>query len=254
MDKTSAVPGTAAFQKFMRVVQVVSDQPHQLTIGALAKLLALPRPTIHRIVDALVAEGMLVSDHLDRLGLGPRLVALAWRSLETSDIRAVAQPWLMQLRDALDETVHLAVRNGLDMVYIDKLEAHRTVRMASRIGTRVSLYSSSVGKAWLAAQPSAAVEGWLAQLDLQPFTRYTRVTRQAIQEEIAATRQRGYAIDDQENELDICCYGYAILDPRGAVAGCISVSVPTYRFVEQDKAETLSHIKKCVTQIQQHLL
>ncbi len=254
MDKISVVPGTAAFQKFMRVVQVVSDQPHQLTIGTLAKTLSLPRPTTHRIVDALVAEGMLVSDHLDRLGLGPRLVALAWRSLETSDIRAVAQPWLMQLRDALDETVHLAVRNGLEMVYIDKLEAYRTVRMASRIGTRVSLYSSSVGKAWLAAQPATALDGWLEQLNLQPFTEHTRITCQAIHEEIAATRQRGYAIDDQENELDICCYGCAILDPRGAVAACISVSMPTYRFVEKDKTATLTQIKNCVGQIQQHML
>ncbi|MFJ5162333.1 IclR family transcriptional regulator [Pantoea sp. NPDC088449] len=254
MDKSSSVPGTAAFQKFMRALQVVSDQPHSLTIGTLAKTLALPRPTTHRIVEALLAEGMLESDHLDRLGLGPRFVALAWRSLETSDIRAVAQSWLIQLRDALDETVHLAVRNGLEMVYIDKLEAHRTVRMASRVGTRVSLYSSSVGKAWLAAQPLDALDGWLEQLDLRPFTEHTRVSREAIHNEIATTRQRGYAIDDQENELDICCYGCAILDPRGAVAGCISVSMPTYRFVEKDKAATLTVIRHCVNQIHQRLL
>jgi DNA-binding IclR family transcriptional regulator len=254
MDKTSAVPGTAAFQKFMRVVQVVSDQPHKLTIGTLAKTLALPRPTTHRIVEALLAEGMLISDHLDRLGLGPRLVSLAWRSLETSDIRTIAQPWLKQLRDALDETVHLAVRSGFDMVYIDKLEANRTVRMASRIGTRVSLYSSSVGKAWLAAQPVSVLDGLLEQLDLQPFTELTRVTREAIHTEITITRQRGYAIDDQENELDICCYGRAILDDRHQVVGCISVSMPTYRFAEIDKTSTLKLIEKCVSEIQQHLI
>lgn len=254
MDKNATVPGTAAFQKFMRALQVVSEQSHQLTIGTLAKTLALPRPTTHRIVEALLAEGMLVSDHMDRLGLGPRFVALAWRSLETSDIRVVAQPWLTQLRDALDETVHLAVRNGLEMVYIDKLEANRTVRMASRIGTRVSLYSSSVGKAWLAAQPSNALDSWLEQLDLHPFTEHTRITNESIHAEIAATRLRGYAIDDQENELDICCYGSAILDPRGAVVGCISVSMPTYRFVEKDKVATLALIQNCVSSIQSHLI
>jgi len=242
MDKNASVPGTAAFQKFMRTLQVVSEQPHQLTIGTLAKTLALPRPTTHRIVEALLAEGMLVSDHMDRLGLGPRFVALAWRSLETSDIRVVAQPWLTQLRDALDETVHLAVRNGLEMVYIDKLEANRTVRMASRIGTRVSLYSSS------------ALDSWLEQLDLHPFTEHTRITDESIHAEIAATRLRGYAIDDQENELDICCYGSAILDPRGAVVGCISVSMPTYRFVEKDKVATLALIQNCVSSIQSHLI
>ena len=254
MNNNFAVPGTAAFQKFMRVVQVVSEQPHLLTIGTLAKTLALPRPTTHRIVEALLVEGMLVSDHLDRLGLGPRLVALAWRSLETNDIRAIAHPWLAQLRDELDETVHLAVRNGLEMVYIDKLEAHRTVRMASRIGTSVSLYSSSVGKAWLAAQPVAALDGWLDRLKIQSFTLYTRVSREAIHQDISVTRQRGYAIDDQENELDICCYGRAILDARGQVAGCVGVSMPRYRFVEINKVATLSLIEKCVGQIQQQLI
>lgn len=254
MENSSSVPGTAAFQKFMRAIQAVSDNPHQLTIGTLAKALAMPRPTVHRIVDALLAEGMLIYSRHDRLALGPRLISLAWQSMETSDIRQIAQPCLTQLRDKIDETVHLAIRSGLEMIYIDKLEANRTVRMASRIGTRVNLYSSSVGKAWLAMQPPEALAGWLTQLTITPLTQFTHISYEAIAQEIAMTRQRGYAIDSQENELDICCYGCALPDARGAIVGCISVSMPTYRFVENSGVEIIALMKQCVNEITQRLI
>lgn len=253
MENTHAVPGTAAFQKFMRVLQAVSDSPGQLNISGLAKQLGMPRPTVHRIVEALVVEGML-SNHGEALNLGPRLVSLAWRSLETNDLRHIVRPHIEQLRDRLDETVHLAIPDGLEMVYIDKLEANRTVRMASRIGTRVSLFSSSVGKAWLAAHSASQVEKILGNITPTSFTRHTITDLAGIMEEINRTRERGYSQDIQENELDICCYGSAILNSGQQVVGCISVSMPTYRFDALKADEAISAIRACIAAIQKHLV
>lgn len=253
MENTHAVPGTAAFQKFMRVLQAVSDTPGQLNISGLARQLAMPRPTVHRIVEALVVEGMLRHDN-DTLSLGPRLVSLAWRSLETHDLRQIARPHIEQLRDRLDETVHLAIPDGLEMVYIDKLEANRTVRMASRIGTRVSLFSSSVGKAWLAAHSADQVEQMLAKITPTSFTQHTITDRAGITDEINRTRERGYSQDIQENELDICCYGSAIINSGQQAVGCISVSMPTYRFDALQADEAIGAIRACVAAIQKQLV
>jgi DNA-binding IclR family transcriptional regulator len=173
------VPGTAAFGKFMRVLQAVADAPDDATVARLAQGLRLPRPTVHRIVAALVAEG-LVTDEDGVLHLGPRLVSLAFRSFDGSLLRQAAGEPLRRLRDDLDETVHLAVPDHGEMVYVDKLESHRTVRMASRIGTRVALHTSAVGKAWLATLPEPELTPLLARLALPARTPHSLTDRDSL--------------------------------------------------------------------------
>ncbi|AWN45168.1 IclR family transcriptional regulator [Methylobacterium terrae] len=238
------VPGTAAFGKFMRVLQAVADAPEPATVARLARETALPRPTVHRIVAALTAEG-LVTDEDGSLRLGPRLVSLAFRAFDGSLLRQAARDPLARLRDDLDETVHLAVPDHGEMVYIDKLESHRTVRMASRIGTRVSLHTSAVGKAWLATLPEAELAPLLRRLALPARTPHSITDPDALRREIAATRARGHSRDLQENELDICCYGMALRGARGRVLGCISVSLPRYRFEALAPGTVLAAMAAC---------
>jgi IclR family transcriptional regulator, KDG regulon repressor len=227
---TAKATGTAAFSKFMAVLQRIADSAEPPTIAALSAQTGYPRPTVYRIVGALIAEGLVVaSPHGGAFTLGPRLMLLASRSWERSDLRVAAIDALQSLRDATRETVHLAVRSGLDMVYIEKLESPHAVRMASRIGTRVTLYSSSVGKAYLAALDANAADALLNKLTLEPLTPNTIVDRDALRVEISATRSHGYAEDREENEAQIFCYGGAIRGPDGQPVACISVSIPLFR-------------------------
>ncbi|OAS14220.1 IclR family transcriptional regulator [Methylobacterium platani] len=238
------VPGTAAFGKFMRVLQAAADAPGEASVARLAKATALPRPTVHRIVAALLAEGLL-TDEDGALCLGPRLVSLAFRSWDGSLLRQAAREPLLALRDALDETVHLAVPDAGEMVYLDKLESHRTVRMASRIGTRVALNTSAVGKAWLATLPEADLAPLLARLALPARTPHSLTDPDALRREIARTRAHGHSLDRQENELDICCYGMALRGAGGRVLGCISVSLPRYRFEALPPGTVLRAMAAC---------
>ncbi len=248
--RREAVPGTAAFSKFMRVLQAVSDSENPLTVAQLASSTDLPRPTVYRIVAALLAEGMLAETvGTGLLVLGPRLINLAGRSWDRSDLRKAAQPPLARLRDDLDETVHLAIRSGDEMIYIDKLESQRTVRMMSRIGTRFPLHSSSVGKAWLAAIPPAEAAQIVALLALERCTVHTITGRQALLDEIETTRERGFSLDLQETEVDICCYGRAIRNGRGQPVGCISVSMPRYRFEATPSDPVTRAMADCVRDI-----
>ena len=170
--------GTAAFSKFLAVLQCIADAQTPPGIAQLTALAGYPRPTVYRIVGALIAEGLVVeSPHGGAYSLGPRLLSLASRSWERSDLRVAASEPLQVLRDATQETVHLAVRSGSEMVYIEKLESPQAVRMASRIGTRVTLYSSSVGKAYLASLKRAERDALLAPLHFERFTSNTIVER-----------------------------------------------------------------------------
>jgi IclR family KDG regulon transcriptional repressor len=197
---SAAVQGAAAFGKAMAVLQTVSDAPEPVSVAQIAHLTGHPRPTVHRIVAALAAEGMLAEvPRGGAFGLGPRLMALAARAWDRFELRLIAATELAKLRDVTGETVHLAVRSGHEMIYVDKLESPQAVRMASRIGTRVKLHSSSVGKAWLAALSPDEATALLPQLDLAAMTPHTLTTVAALAAEIVRIRTRGYGVDAEEN-------------------------------------------------------
>lgn len=222
--------GTAAFSKFLAVLQCIADAPSPPSIAQLTSLACYPRPTVYRIVGALIAEGLVIeSPRGGSYLLGPRLLSLASRSWERSDLRIAASESLQALRDITQETVHLAVRSGSEMVYIEKLESPHAVRMASRIGTRVTLYSSSVGKAYLSSLKRVNRDALLGTLSFEKFTPNTIIERAALDAELDATQARGYSEDREENEEQIFCYGSAITGANGEPLACVSISIPLYR-------------------------
>ncbi len=232
------VAGTAAFSKFMHLMQLVADTPEPMTVAGLSRLSGYPRPTVHRTVAALLAERLLVEDpRSGTLALGPRLIQLASRAWGRSEIRLAAVEELKRLRDITGETVHLAVPNGQHMVYIEKLESPSAVRMSSRIGTNVSMHSTSVGKAWMAMLDEAAREAVIASLP-EPYQRYmpnTLADAQALRAQLAQVRQRGWSVDDEENEAGIYCFGAPVHGEGGVPVAAISVS--TLRFRQKDDPE-----------------
>lgn len=235
---SKAVAGAAAFSKFIAVLQLVADSETPPNVAKLAAASGYPRPTVHRIVAALQAEGLVVPSGaaLNTFMLGPRLVNLASRFWDRSDLRIAAVEPLMQLRNATSETIHLAVPSDGAMVYIEKLESPHAVRMASRIGTRVSLTSSSVGKAFLSTLDEAECDALLKHAKLERHTPNTITDLDTLRAELDETRQRGYAVDREENELAISCYGAAIRGPDGRTVGCVSVSMPTFRHQQDGEA------------------
>lgn len=229
-EDATKIAGTAAFSKFMVVLQLIADQQAPLSIAQLAALSGYPRPTVYRILAALMAEGMVVENPRTRqFEVGPRLINLASRAWDRSDIRTTAIEPLRQLRDITRETVHLAVPSDLSMVYIEKLESPQAVRMASRIGTRVTLYSSSVGKAYLAGLAPDRREALMGALRMEAFTAHTHTDLDALRADLLQTRERGHAEDREENEAQIFCYGAAIVGADGMPVACVSVSIPLFR-------------------------
>jgi len=226
------VAGTAAFSKFMHVLQVVADTPESMTVAELSKVSGYPRPTVYRTVAALVAERLL-AEHpgTGRLTLGPRLIQLASRSWGRSEMRLAAVEDLKRLRDVTGETVHLAVPNGPHMVYIEKLESPSVVQMNSRIGTNVSMHSTAVGKAYLAMLDEAGLQ---AALDLlpRPFELHTPNTVKDVADlrrQLEGVRARGWAADEEENEAGIHCFGAPIYGQNGMPVAAISVSTLRFR-------------------------
>lgn len=193
-----------------------------------------PRGTVHRQLTHLVAEGLVdhVADQTYVVGL--RLLQLAAKAWSGNDLRSVAAPHLAALQEATQESVHLAVLNGGQVTYLDKMEGRHTLRMHSQVGKTSPAYCTGVGKAALSMLSPDDLAALAAELDFHRFTQNTIVTPQMLAQDIAAIRSNGYGFDLQEHEIGIHCVAAPVRAPGRNFLAAISVTGPAYRVdVEQ---------------------
>jgi DNA-binding IclR family transcriptional regulator len=177
-----------------------------------------------------------------RYQLGFKLVELGNRLLNQIDLRDDARPYLIALAEAVQETVHLVVRDQADALYIDKVALHDKrsgLQMISRIGARTTLHSSAVGKVLLAALPDEQAKEIIKYRGLARQTEKTIVDKALLMQHLAEVRRQGFAVDDEENEKGIRCVGAPIRDAEGRVVAALSISGPTARVTRARVAQSL---------------
>lgn len=249
---SEAVQGAKSFSRTIKVLQLIADQPKAPSVAKLLTLCDLTRPTLYRVLAALEAEG-LISQGSDKCYiLGSRVISLAHRALAQTSIIEIARAELENLRDCLGETVHLAVRNQTELVYVDKIESREVVRMASTIGTRVPFHSSAVGKAFLAAMTKEAADQLIDQLPMTAITAHSPTDKAQLRAMIDQMRLQGFSHESEENEQGIVCFGAAILNARGEPQASVSVSVPMFR-LKDDVSEYAQALKLACQRISEKL-
>ena len=241
--------GAGTFAKTMEVLRHVAGIDGGATFPELVDRLALPKSTLHRLLSDLLQEGMLRLDEDRRYRLGTGAFELARLAWDRVDIRPQAEPVIARLVERTGETVHLAVLDGFDVVYVDKVEGSHTFRMTSMIGARNPAHCTGVGKALLAFLDADDLRKRIGARRLAPFTPNTITALPALAEELARIRKRGYAFDDEENEPDIRCVGSPIFDRSGEPIGAISVSMPVYRHDPERHAKIASLVFKTAKDI-----
>jgi DNA-binding IclR family transcriptional regulator len=208
---------------------LAGDRPDR-GLTEIAEELHLHKSTVHRLLMILERHRMVEREpHTGRYRLGLRLFELGSLAIARFSIRERARHHLERLVADVDETVHLCVLDSGEVLYVDKIEPSRSVRMASRIGRRNGAHSSAVGKAIQAHLSESDVDDLLRKLGQGRFTARTIVTPADLKAELKAARKRGYAIDNEEGEEGVRCVGAAVLGHNGLPLAAISVSAPTFR-------------------------
>lgn len=199
----------------------------------LAEELDLDKATAGRLLYTLCVGGYARQLAGGTYTLTSKLLQLGSGVSLDGDLRAVAKPHLEALRDATDETVHLGMREGDRVIYIDKIEGRHPIRLVSAVGQDMPLHTTALGKAALAWMGEAERERILATLVLAPRTEHSITDLPTLRAELERTRARGFAVDARENEEHAYCIGAPVLDADGGVAAMISLSGPSYRVGEQ---------------------
>jgi DNA-binding IclR family transcriptional regulator len=213
-------------ERGVQILQAFRPHGGTLTLTALVERTGLPKPTAHRLAEALVDLGLLERQPVGyRPGLG--LFELGELVSAKTDLRETALPFMQDLYEATHETVHLGIREGLDVVYAEKIRGHSGVDVPSRVGGRLPLSSTGVGKALLAYAEPDVVEGMLSR-PLRRLTDQSITDPAKLAEELAEIRRAGLAYDREEAALGVGCIAAPVL-VRGKAVAALSLTLPAER-------------------------
>lgn len=194
----------------------------------LAERTGLPKPTVHRLALDLVRLGLLERAQGARYRLGGKLFELGSLVPRRRDLREAALPFLQDLFEATRETVHLGVREGTEIVYIERIHGHDALQLPSRIGGSLPLTCTGVGKALLAFSGTELTEQVLSR-PLASLTPYSITDPVVLRTALEKTQASGLAYEEQEAALGVSCIAAAVFSGGDAVAS-LSVAVPCARF------------------------
>lgn len=229
------------------IFDILSQTPNGLSLGELARKANLPKGTAHRLLSSMAYFDFIRQEPTTKnYHLGFKLVDLGNLLLSQIDLRRQAHSFLINLSESVKETVHLVVLDRDKALYIDKVDLHPKasgLQMVSRLGSRIPLHCSSVGKVLLAYMEKTDAEKLIWDSALAKRTKNTITDPEDLMQHLSFVRENGYAIDDEENEEGIRCVAAPIRNSSGRVEAAMSISGPTTR-VTMERIET--ELKKLV--------
>jgi DNA-binding IclR family transcriptional regulator len=232
--KEPPIEGTKSLDRALTVLLEVAQRGERgMTLSECAAVLGFSKATTHRILQTLTRHEFLRID-ADRgaFTLGVANLRLGIEFLESIDLRREALPTLRDVADVTGETAHLGRISGTSVVYIEKVESSQAVRMYSRVGDTMPAYSTGIGKAILAFLDDAELDRHLPDVLVRRAAN-TITERDDLRADLRRTRERGFSIDDIENEDGIRCTGAPVLDHTGRVQAAISVAGPASRMTRE---------------------
>jgi DNA-binding IclR family transcriptional regulator len=235
-DKLYQVP---AVMKALDILEFLATQ-REASFTQIYSELGIPKTSAYHILSTLSHRGYVrFSGDSARYCLGLKLFELGTRSVSRIDLRAEALPLLRDLVTRTNETCNLGIQDGVEGVYLAKLEGTQPVRLYSWEGKRMPLHCTAIGKALLAWQGKEEREEILKEIELIAYTKNTITEKKKLKKHLAMIRRRGWSIDDQENEPHVRCLGAPVLSVDGRILAAISVSGLATRF-EGDHLKTLA--------------
>ena len=221
---TAAAPVKSA-DRTLDVFELLVSEPQGLTVSEISERLGLARSSAHGLVRTLHSRGYLTENGGRRFHLGARLIQLGLNVVDGLELRTAARAPLERLVAETSDTALLVVPDHGDLLYVDKVVSDsRDVRTDPRVSSRRPLHCSSLGKALLAAMDDESVLRVIEAVGLERATEFSIVEPDELLADLAATRERGYAIDRQEAVLGVWCVGAPVRDHTGRSLAAISLS------------------------------
>ena len=241
---------SVAVERALGMLEAVAQEPEGLSNAEISRKLAIPKSSASYILRTLVKRGYLNRDvHNGKYRVGLKILSLSRGALSGIDVREVALPIMRHLSEKTGLTCHLAILDGPEAVYIEKVEPQGFIRMDTWVGRRMRVHATSVGKALAAHVPPEQLEQILAERALERRTPKTITSVARLHKELEKVRTLGYAVDDEENNLGARCVGAPVFNQHGAIEASLGLSGT----IHQVNAQTMPRIVEALKDAARHI-
>jgi DNA-binding IclR family transcriptional regulator len=234
----TSTPGASVVSRALALLFAFDAQHRRLTLTDLARRADLPLATTHRLAAELVAGGALVRRTNGDYVVGRRLWDVGLLAPVQTGLRQIASPFLNDIHAATLATVHLAVRERTQVLYVERLSGRASVPVVSTVGSRLPMHATGVGKVLLAHAPPDVQERVLS--DLNRITPYTVTQRDRLERQLERVRRDGFATTAEEMTLGACSIAVPVHGPGGAVVAAVGIVVPS---LKRDRARLLAALQ-----------
>jgi DNA-binding IclR family transcriptional regulator len=237
-------------QRGLEILEKLAQSPSAITVAELAKSIGIHRTSAYRYLRTLLKAGYVRGNSRNSYELSTKILELGSHLLYRLPLHHVAHPFLVKLSAETSKTIHLCILDNCDVIYIDKVESHRSLPLSSRIGSRAPAYCTAVGKVLLASLPSDHLLVLLKETNLEKRTSMTICDPLLLLQEIKVTNERGYAIDNGEHEEGIQCFAAPIRGYSGDCLAALSITGLRRDFDDSEEtAELIAALKKTAAEI-----
>ncbi|WP_181347855.1 IclR family transcriptional regulator [Thalassobacillus sp. CUG 92003] len=239
------MPIIQSVDRAFKIIDLFDDLNPELKISEISTKLELNKSTVHSLLKTLKEHDYVRQDpETGKYSLGMKLVERSNFLMNSIDVRSIAKPTLIELSVDTGLAVHLVVLDGKTGVYIDKVESPTAIIGYSRVGRRVPIHSSAVGKVLVAYQSHDVQQDLLANYAYHQQTSNTITTADAFHAELHRVQENGYAMDAEENEPGVTCLAVPVYDHDRNVTAAISISAPSTRLAGEETERIIAKLKR----------
>ena len=247
MNKSNA--SIQVIDRAARLMEAIVTCNGSASLKILSAETELHPSTAFRILGSLIEVGFVERDSAGHYFTGRKIAQLANSVRRGADLREEARSVMKQLRDETGETINLTVREGDEVIYIERATPNRMMRVEQVIGSRAPLHVTAVGKLMLGELGNTFVRAYSERRGLKPYTKHTLSTLEDLVKGVHESTAQGYAYDNEEAEIGVGCIGVLIHNSAGEVVAGLSVSAP----IERRKDEWVERLKKAAKSISDRL-
>ncbi|WJV53263.1 IclR family transcriptional regulator [Pectobacteriaceae bacterium CE90] len=248
------MPIIQSVERALRILDLFNEYDIELKITDISTKMGLHKSTLHSLLKTMQMMGYIDQNSENgKYRLGMKLVERGNLLINSIDIREKARSYLLDLSSQTGQTTHLAILDGKEGVYIDKVEGKLAVITFSRIGRRLPIHATAIGKALLAFNSEQDINALLKDYVFTRQTPNTIIDRDAYLKELELVRQNGYALDNQENEQGVRCISVPIWNHSRQIIAAISMSTLTNRVTDAEINDYIVLLKAAAKALSQHL-
>ena len=236
------------------IIELLATAKEGLGVTEIGQKIGLHKSTVYRLLTALSNRGYIEKDSKNSTyKIGLKFIEISGLFLKKLELKTEALPFMRKLAEIIGQPVHLAILEGAEVVYIEKVELVNSIRMYSQIGRRVPAYCSAIGKILLTGLDPEALREILETIKFEKFTPNTIGSKKELQRELELVKERGWAVDNEEHEPNIKCIAAPIIDYTGKIIAAVSVSGESRIFNSLSDPVVAGHVVETAVNISKRM-